>query len=123
MPAKKTVSAPDAAAPAPKRKAAPRVKKTEAAEAAVPTAAAEALAPAKRTRKTPPKPAAAATHKAPARKPAVRKPAPAGAFDIEAHRAEIEREAYFLWLNRGGAHGYAHEDWLRAIEIVKARTA
>jgi hypothetical protein len=74
-------------------------------------------------------PAAAATHKAPARKSAAPKPAmkPAAtlrpAFDESAHRAEIEREAYLLWESRGHAHGEAHGDWLRAVEVVRARYA
>lgn len=72
-------------------------------------------------------PTAAATHKAPARKTSapmaevktatVRKPA----FDESAHRAEIEKEAYLLWERRGHAHGHAHEDWTRAMEVVSAR--
>lgn len=79
---------------------------------------------------------AAATHKTPARKAPVRKSAVKAvaaetqaetpvvatvAFDAAAHHEEISREAYFLFLNRGAHHGYEHEDWLRAIEIVKAR--
>ncbi len=62
---------------------------------------------------------AAATHKAPATR--ATKKAAAPVFDIELHRAEIEREAYLLWVNRGHTHGREHEDWLSAIEIVKAR--
>lgn len=77
---------------------------------------------------------AAATHKTAARKTVARKPAakaaaaaaqaensPAQAFDAAAHHEEIAREAYFLYLDRGAHHGHEHEDWLRAIEIVKAR--
>jgi len=68
-----------------------------------------------------PKPAtAAATHKAPARRTTAKKPA-APVFDVEMHRAEIEKEAYLLWAGRGHEHGLAHEDWLSAIEIVKTR--
>jgi hypothetical protein len=77
--------------------------------------------------------ATAATHKGPARKstakPAAKAAAAAAAagpvevasFDVTAHHGEIEQEAYFLFVNRGGQHGHEHADWLRAIEIVKAR--
>ncbi len=74
-------------------------------------------------------PTAAATHKAPARKPAAPKAAakpaatPKPAFDENDHRAEIQHEAYLLWESRGHAHGEAHEDWLRAVEVVRARHA
>lgn len=75
---------------------------------------------------------AAATHKSPARKATVRKPAAKAAaaaaqpeaargFDVAAHAAEIERVAYFLWLDRGAGHGAEGEDWARAVEIVRAR--
>lgn len=79
----------------------------------------------------------AATHKSPARKAAPRKSevrtaavvemqvekvaAADTAFDAAAHHDEIAREAYYLFLNRGAHHGSGREDWLRAIEIVKAR--
>lgn len=80
----------------------------------------------------------AATHKSPARKAAPRKSevraaavdemqvekaaaAADTAFDAGAHHDEIAREAYYLFLNRGAHHGHEHEDWLRAIEIVKRR--
>lgn len=98
-------------------------KTTPETEAAVKTAP----APKKKTVRT----AAAATHKSPARKSAVKPaakaaaasavPAETVAFDVAAHRAEIEQEAYFLFVNRGWQHGHEHADWLRAIEIVKAR--
>jgi Protein of unknown function (DUF2934) len=74
-------------------------------------------------------PTAAATHKAPARKSAAPKAAvkpaatPKPAFDENAYRAEIEHEAYLLWESRGHAHGEAHQDWLRAVEVVRARYA
>jgi hypothetical protein len=73
-----------------------------------------------------PKPArrrtTAATHKSAARAAA----AAAGAetviaFDPARYAAEIQREAYFQWLNRGCAHGGDAGDWFRAVEIVKAR--
>jgi hypothetical protein len=97
----------------------PIKKKTDGAAAKEPaktkrTASPKAAAKPK-TEKT-----AAATHKSPARKSPA-KPAPAPEFTIELHRAEIEREAYFLFANRGYTHGDAHGDWLRAIEIVRAR--
>ncbi|MCL4796972.1 MAG: DUF2934 domain-containing protein [Bryobacteraceae bacterium] len=116
MPAKKKVTdtQPEAAAPAPKRRAPAR---TKAAEAAPESPKAKAPASKKAAPKTP-----AATHKAPARKVTPRKTtAKTPAFDIELHRAEIEREAYFLWLSRGSAHGDAGSDWLQAVEIVKTR--
>ena len=73
-------------------------------------------------------PTAAATHKAPARKSAPKAEVKALAalqptFDESAFRAEIEREAYLLWEARGHEHGQAHEDWNRAVEIVRARNA
>jgi len=86
-------------------------------------------APVKKTNKTTSEakaktaPTAAATHKAPARKSAVpkseivRQPA----FDESAHRAEIEQAAYLLWESRGYTHGQAHEDWISAVETVRAR--
>ena len=71
----------------------------------------------------------AATHKNPSRKAAARKaPLKAEAqlpatltFDAAAHHDEIAHEAYILFINRGAQHGHDHEDWLRAVEIVKAR--
>ncbi|WP_321470956.1 DUF2934 domain-containing protein [uncultured Paludibaculum sp.] len=80
----------------------------------------------------------AATHKATARKPAVRKtvaaaatasPAPVSspaaeakpAFDAAACQHEIATEAYYQWMNRGGGEGREQEDWLRAVEVVRAR--
>jgi len=82
----------------------------------------------------------AATHKAPAtkqsatRKSAVKAealPAPAvevvtatvATFDAAQHHEEISREAYFLYLGRGAGHGQEHEDWLKAVETVRARYA
>ncbi len=115
---KKAVEVPvTAESPAPKpRKASARTLKAES-----PSVAAKAASEAKGRQK----PAAgtpAATHKAAVRKTVVRKSvAKPAMFDVEAHRAEIEREAYFLWLGRGGAHGSAGEDWFKAVEIVKAR--
>lgn len=77
------------------------------------------------TRKPAVKPAiqpvtAAATHKATARRTTAKKAA-APVFNVEQHRAEIEREAYLIWAGRGHEHGQEQEDWLRAIELVKAR--
>lgn len=127
MPAKKklTETAAETPAPAPRRRATPRPKLTE------PAVEAPAPAPAKPAPKAPAKPrkaaapkTPAATHKAPARKVAPRKSSPAApAFDLDRHRAEIEREAYFLWLNRGGVHGSDAQDWLDAVALVKARYA
>lgn len=42
-------------------------------------------------------------------------------FDPALHHEEIAREAYLLWLNRGGTHGRDQEDWHKAVEIVRAR--
>jgi len=82
-----------------------------------PTVQAEPSAPVKK------KPArsksAAATHKTTTRTKSVTVAAPP--FDASAHHDEIARVAYFLWLDRGAHHGHEHEDWLRAVEIVKAR--
>lgn len=105
-------------------------KKKTATETTPETAQpAAAKAPAKAKRTAAPKSSAAkpkaektaaATHKAPARKSPA-KSAPAPEFTVDLHRGEIEREAYFLFANRGYTHGDAHGDWLRAIEIVRAR--
>lgn len=87
-------------------------------------AAAQAAPAAAEKKKTTRTKSPAATHKTTARKAPVRKSALKAApleFDAAAHHDEIAREAYFLFLNRGAQHGYEHEDWLRAIEIVKAR--
>lgn len=80
----------------------------------------------------------AATHKPATRKPVAAKAAAAaasagaiaavpaapvakGAFEPAAYHQEIATEAYFQWVNRGGGDGSEREDWLRAIEIVRAR--
>jgi hypothetical protein len=123
MPAKKKVTEAPVAAPAaaPKRKTATRTKKVEVPAAAAPAPEVKAKAKTTKTATAAPK-TPAATHKSTPRKAAPRaKAAAAQGFDIELHRAEIEQEAYFLWINRGGVHGHATEDWLRAVEIVKAR--
>lgn len=82
----------------------------------------------------------AATHKAPATKQstprksavkAVSTPAPAAevltakavTFDPAQHHDEIACEAYFIYLSRGADQGSQHEDWLKAIEVVRARYA
>jgi hypothetical protein len=123
MPAKKKVTETPLATPAaaPKRKTATRTKKVEVPAAAAPAPEVKAKAKTATTGKAAPK-TPAATHKSTPRKSAPRaKAATVAAFDIELHRAEIEQEAYFLWINRGGVHGHATEDWLRAVEIVKTR--
>lgn len=106
---------PEAAAPKPRRPAA-RARKND------PPALASGAAPVATPRGKSAAAAPAATHKVRARGAVVRglsqKPA---LFDVEAHRAEIEKEAYFLWLDRGCAHENADGDWLKAIGIVKAR--
>lgn len=124
MPVKKkaveTLAASGTAPEAPKRRATVRSKQPKPVTEPL---GAENSTLAKPRKKAAPK-TAAATHKTTPRKAPVSKKAPKSAnFDVEAHRAEIEREAYFLWLNRGGLHGQANEDWLRAVEIVKARKA
>jgi hypothetical protein len=78
----------------------------------------------------------AATHKPATRKPVAAKAAAAAAsapaavlstpvarpaFEPSAYHQEIAAEAYFQWLNRGGGDGNEREDWLRAVEIVRAR--
>lgn len=107
MPAKKKVEIATATAAEPK----PAAKRTSKKAAAAP-AATTPESPAKRS-------SAAATHKAPAKRATKKLSAPV--FDIELHRGEIEHEAYLMWVNRGHAHGQEHDDWLAAIEIVKAR--
>jgi|GEM_PF-1227547 Protein of unknown function (DUF2934). len=42
-------------------------------------------------------------------------------FDLEAEREEIAKLAYSYWEMRGGVHGYALEDWLRAEAEIRAR--
>ncbi|QOY88648.1 DUF2934 domain-containing protein [Paludibaculum fermentans] len=79
----------------------PATRKPVAAKAAV--AAASAAAPVA---------AAVATQAAPVAK---------AAFDPRAYQQEIATEAYFQWVNRGGGDGGEREDWLRAVEIVRAR--
>ncbi|OHE77271.1 MAG: hypothetical protein A2107_01240 [Verrucomicrobia bacterium GWF2_62_7] len=107
MPAKKKVEI----APAPAAETKPAAKRAVKKAAAPKAAAAKPPAPKRTT--------AAATHKAPATRAAKKSAAPA--FDIDLHRAEVEHEAYLLWVNRGHEHGQEHEDWLSAIEIVKTR--
>ncbi|MGC4053398.1 MAG: DUF2934 domain-containing protein [Paludibaculum sp.] len=78
----------------------------------------------------------AATHKPATRKPAAAKAAAAAAaapgstavtpvaktpFEPGAYHQEIATEAYFQWVNRGGGDGNEQEDWLRAVEVVRAR--
>lgn len=109
MPAKKkspTTPAETEAKPAAARKRAPKT--------AAPAAAAPEVKPAAKTK------SAAATHKAPVRR-TTKKAAPAFVFDVEANRAEIEREAYLNWVNRGYTHGDDTADWLRAVETVRVR--
>ena len=73
-------------------------------------------------------PTAAATHKAPRTSVALTPTAVPVAehkptFDARAQYAEIEREAYLLWETGGRKHGQADSDWLRAVEVVRARFA
>lgn len=103
MPAKKKPIVEADTASAPKKRTAKKASATPAKK----------KAPAKST-------SAAATHKAPARRILKAVAAPY-VFDVEAHREEIAHEAYFLWLNRSCGPGHEHEDWLRAIEIVRSR--
>lgn len=94
------------------------------------TAAAEALSTSdNKTMKT--QSPAAATHKAPARKTVQAAPAAETliestgaektAFDIALHHDEIGTEAYHNWLRNGCPQGSEHNDWITAIEIVRAR--
>lgn len=66
---------------------------------------------------------AAAAAAAPASAPVAAPAAPVAkpAFEPAAYHQEIAAEAYFQWVNRGGGDGNEREDWLRAIEIVRAR--
>lgn len=109
-----------AAKPAPRRRTS--AAKTEPAASQEPM---KKTAPRAKTPKS-----AAATHKAPAKRSATPKGTPSSAevvapapapFQVEEHRVEIEREAYFLWERRGRAHGYDASDWVRAVEVVRAR--
>jgi hypothetical protein len=36
-------------------------------------------------------------------------------------QAEVAKEAYALFLERGGVHGHDVEDWLRAEQLVRQR--
>lgn len=117
MPSKKKTASESETAATPK----PRARNTTSATKPLANAA-EAAAPTAEKKKAAPKPrSAAATHKAPAKKSVKKEAAPEAAFNAEEHSEEIAREAYFMWMNRGGGHGDAHEDWLRAVEIVKSR--
>ncbi len=74
---------------------------------------------------------AAATHKSSARKTV--KTAPAAepvassivvetpAFEVALYEEEIRTEAYCNWLRNGCPQGSEHQDWIGAIEIVRAR--
>jgi hypothetical protein len=42
-------------------------------------------------------------------------------FDPAQHHEEIAQTAYYLWLERGGAHGSPEDDWRRAEEQVRSR--
>ncbi|MBX5497155.1 MAG: DUF2934 domain-containing protein [Bryobacteraceae bacterium] len=138
------VKSENAAAPAAAKMAAP-------AKATRPAAAATHKAPAKRTAKssariadqtdanTPQSAPVAAAAPAPAPEPAPASPkgmqeasasetresmtnlAAAVTFDLEAEREEIAKLAYSYWEMRGGVHGYALEDWLRAEAEIRAR--
>lgn len=99
--------------PAPRRRTA---KKTGAAAPAPEVKKAETKA---KPAKSP-----AATHKSGTKRSAAaesKKAVEQAPFSVEAHRAEIEREAYFLFANRGFRHGRHADDWHQAIEIVRAR--
>ncbi|MBE0656292.1 MAG: DUF2934 domain-containing protein [Bryobacteraceae bacterium] len=113
MPIKKRVETESTAAAA-EPKTAKRATKKTTAEPKAATARKPAAKPATLSV------TAAATHKATARRTAT-KTVVAPAFDVDVHREEVEREAYLIWAGRGHEHGQAHEDWLRAIELVKAR--
>lgn len=39
----------------------------------------------------------------------------------DSSQAEVAKEAYGLFLERGGAHGHDVEDWLRAEQILRER--
>jgi hypothetical protein len=74
---------------------------------------------------------AAATHKSSARKSASAVPAAESpiesviveksAFDAALHHDEISVEAYHNWLRNGCRQDTQHQDWLAAIETVRAR--
>jgi len=59
------------------------------------------------------KPAAKAGRQTPAEKRAKSSPQPT--------REEIERRAYEIYLERGGAEGYEMEDWLQAEQELQQR--
>lgn len=99
--------------------------KTEKSKATKTTTAAKSSAATHKpaTRKPVAAKAAAAAAAAPDFAPVAAPAAPVArpAFEPSAYHQEIAAEAYFQWLNRGGGDGNEREDWLRAIEIVRAR--
>jgi len=111
--------------------------KAAAAAPATPKSGTKAKSSVKEAKAVATKPTAAATHKAPATKKAQPKaraaaaavgtaplsetPAVVAPFDASLYREEIEREAYFLWINRGGAKESPQQDWFEAVEIVRRR--
>lgn len=46
---------------------------------------------------------------------------PSGRPNGNSGQTEVAREAYLLYLERGGEHGHDIEDWLRAEQILRAR--
>jgi hypothetical protein len=40
---------------------------------------------------------------------------------VGSSQAEVAKEAYALFLERGGVHGHDVEDWLRAEQLVRER--
>jgi hypothetical protein len=48
-------------------------------------------------------------------------PAPSARPIADSSRAEVAKEAYALFLERGGAHGHDVEDWFRAEQILRER--
>jgi hypothetical protein len=41
--------------------------------------------------------------------------------EVASSQAEVAKEAYALFLERGGEHGHDVEDWLQAEQLVRAR--
>lgn len=42
-------------------------------------------------------------------------------FDVALHLEEVRTEAYCNWVHNGCPQGSEHNDWLAAIEVVRAR--
>jgi hypothetical protein len=48
-------------------------------------------------------------------------PVPVPEFDVAAHHEEIAKVAYRIWLERAYCPGSPEEDWLKAVNEVRAK--